>query len=179
MLFKCVSFLICVMIQVDIRRKLIKELLANHVKEVSEINELVKEFNDWLKDYIMGSLTREEKEFIKKYPSLVIKQENTDIRQFLTSSSVSNFKGGLHYWENLKPLNLELTFGDIPGLKCEVNEIKYPDEIKKKLEKVYELIWEFRRKSKSIRNIIESSEINITDLKTNSPKIYEIYEKIK
>ena len=50
MLFKRVSFLICVMIQADIRKKLIKELLANHVKEVSEINKLVEEFNDWLKD---------------------------------------------------------------------------------------------------------------------------------
>lgn len=168
------------MIQAYIRRKLIKELLANHVKEVSEINELVKEFNNWLKDYIMDSLTREEKEFIKKYPSLVMKQENTDIRHFLTISNVPNFKNCLNYWEDLQPLNLELTFGDdIPRLKCGADEIKYPNEIKEKLGKVYELIWEFKRKSKSIKNIIESPEINITDFKANSPKIYEIYEKIK
>ena len=179
MLFKRVSFLICVMIQADIRRKLIKELLANHVKEVSEINELVKEFNDWLKDSIMDSLTREEKEFIKKYPSLVIKQENTDIRHFFPIGDDLNFKNYLNCWEDLQPLNLKLTFGDIPRLKCGADEIKYPDEIKEKLGKVYELIWEFKRKNRSINNIIESPEINITDFKANSPKIYEIYEKIK
>ena len=167
------------MIQADIRKKLIKELLANHVKEVSEINKLVKEFNDWLKDYIMDSLTGEEKEFIEKYPSLVIKQKNTDIRHFLMINNVPNFKTYLNYWEDLQPLNLELTFGGIPRLKCGEDEIKCPDEIKEKLGRVYELIWEFKRKSKSIKNILDSPEINITDLKANSPKIYEIYEKIK